>query len=122
MLQKLPETGNSVAEDLDRSVPTTHDLGRFQTVMNNLMGSRMIQSGAQLASDIEQVPDRESFVARQHGRNAISLDVFHRRAELAINDARADHRAEIRTAQDLDALHLLHQGLLESSGMLSKRA
>ncbi len=51
----------------------------------------MIEAAADLPSDIEQVPDGESFFASEHGGNAVALDVFHGGAELAVDFSRSEN-------------------------------
>src|ERR1700681_3597906 len=57
-------------------------------VSYTLCGS-VLQGGANLACYIQQIPDGEAFFARQHGGNAVALDVLHRGAELAVDLASA---------------------------------
>src|ERR1700674_5253396 len=57
-------------------------------VSHTLRGS-LLQTGANLSRYVEQIPDGEAFFARQHGGNAIALDVLHRGTELAVDLAGA---------------------------------
>src|SRR5882762_3497118 len=57
-------------------------------VSHTLRGS-LLQTGANLPRYVEQIPDGEAFFARQHGGNAVALDVFHRGAKLAVDLAGA---------------------------------
>src|SRR5579872_634577 len=106
VLQELSSARNAKTQNLDRPVPPAHDLRRFQAVMYEIVGAGVIQSAAQLASDIEKVPDREAFLPRQHGSDAVSLDVLHGSAELTFDFARAVDFADVGTAQNLGTLGL----------------
>ena len=65
---------------------------------------RVIESLADLTADIEQIPDGEAFLARQHGLNAVALDVFHGGAELAVDFAGAIDQRDVGAAQIFSTL------------------
>src|SRR5271166_1180046 len=104
VVNKVTHAGHAKTQDLYGAVPATHDFGWLETVVDQVMRTRMIEAARQLASDIEQVPDRKSLFAGQHGSDAVSLNVFHSGAELAFDFARAVHLCDIGTAQNLGAL------------------
>ena len=43
VLKKIPYAGNAVAQNLDRSIPAAHDLGRLQAVVHNVVRFRVLQ-------------------------------------------------------------------------------
>ncbi len=77
--------GDAIAQDLHHPVPLHHDLGRLQRTMGHALRGSLLQTGANLPRNVEQIPDGEAFLARQHGSHAVALDVLHGRAELAVN-------------------------------------
>src|SRR6266852_1041870 len=89
--------------------------------MGDSLGRSSIQTGADLASDIEQVPDREPFPAREHGRDTVALHVLHRGAELAIDLARAVKRGDIRGREFARALAFGDQSVDESGHAFAQR-
>src|SRR5690242_9120255 len=99
-MNELAYRGDAVTQDLYRAVPAAHDLRRLQAVVHDIVRRGVIQSAGQLSSDVEQVPDREAFFARQHRRDAVSLNVFHGGAERAFDLAGAINAGDIRIAQD----------------------
>jgi hypothetical protein len=72
--------------------------------MHKLVRTGVIEAAAQLPADVEQIPDRKSFFARQHGRNAVALHVLHGGAELTFDFAGAPNLGDIRAAQNIGAL------------------
>src|SRR6202163_623062 len=58
-------------------------------MVSHILRGSVLKAGANLARNVEQIPDGEAFFARQHGGNAIALDVLHRGAELAVDFAGA---------------------------------
>ena len=73
----------------------------------------MIERAAHLPANIKQVPDREAFLASQHGGYAIALDVFHGGAELAVDYACAVNDREIGIAQDFRGFRFLQEAFLQ---------
>jgi hypothetical protein len=82
----------------------------------------VIEAAAQLAADIEQVPDGKSFFARQHGSDAVALDVLHGGAELAVDFRSAGYAGDVRAAQNLDAFHFFEQRFLQCRGAIAESA
>src|SRR5229473_6549449 len=72
-------------------------------VSHTLCGS-VLQGGANLSCYVQQIPDREAFFARQHGGNAVALDVLHRGAELAVDLACAVEQYDILAGEIARAL------------------
>src|SRR5580698_4920885 len=122
MLRENARAGDTVTENSYRAIPAAHYLGRFQTVMHNILRDRIIEGAAQLPPDIEQIPNRESFFARQHSGNAVALHIFHGGAELAFEYSRAEDRCYVGAAHCLGALSLGQQRLFERSGAVAERA
>src|SRR5947209_18821223 len=81
----------------------------------------MLKTARQLSSDIQKIPDRKSFFARQHRGNAVSLYVLHTGAELAVNDAGSRYIGDVRTTQNLAALSFRQQRLFQRRGALTER-
>ena len=77
--------GNSKGKDFHRAVPLHHHLCRLEAVVDDCARPGVIERLANLTTDVQQVPDGETFLARQHGRNAAPLHVLHRRAELSVD-------------------------------------
>src|SRR5215471_21721551 len=104
VLREISHARYTKAEDLHRSIPATHDLGGLQAVMHKLVGTGVVETVAELAADIKQVPNRKAFLARQHGGNAVALDVLHGRAVLAFNLSGTEYLTHIGAAQSFGAL------------------
>ena len=80
----------------------------------------VIECLANLAADVEQVPDGEAFLARQHGGNAVALDVFHGGAELAVDFSRAVDQRDVGTAEVLGGFCFLQNALHHLFGMFAE--
>ena len=77
------------------------------------------QRRAHLPGNIEQVPDREPLFARQHGRNAVALDVLHGGAKLGVDLAGAIEHDNVLAGQIAGALAFGDQRLYEGLGPLA---
>ena len=119
---KVADAGNSEAENFYGAVPTAHDLGGLEAVVKDFVSVGVIQAAADLAADVEQVPDGKSFLAGQHGGDAVALDVLHGGTKLAFDFARAIDGSDVRTAEDLASLGFFEQRLFEIARLLSEGA
>ena len=117
---KLAHAGDAESQNSYGSVPPAHDLGGLQTIVKYVVGVGVIEAAAHLPSDIEQVPNGKPFFARQHGGNAVALDIFHGGTELAFDFSRAGNRREVGVAQDLGGLCLFEETLLQLGGLLAE--
>ena len=72
-----------------------------------------------LASNVFDVPDGKAFVARQHGGDAIALDVFQRCDELPFDLIHAEQLRNVVAAEHAGALRLLYQTLDHLSHVLA---
>src|ERR1700730_4002438 len=81
----------------------------------------LLQAGANLACYVQQIPDGEAFFARQHGGNAVALDVLHRGAELAVNLAGAVEKDNILAGEITRALALGDQRVHKRVRAVAKR-
>ena len=63
-------------------------------VSHTLCGS-VLQGGANLACYVQQIPDGEAFLTRQHSGNAVALDILHGSAELAVDLAGAIEQYDV---------------------------
>src|SRR6266478_4074528 len=72
-------------------------------VSHTLRGG-LLQAGANLARNVEQIPDGEAFFAGQHGGNAVALDVLHRGTELAVDLAGAVEKDKVLAGEIARAL------------------
>src|SRR5215472_14369393 len=80
----------------------------------------MTKAAAQLAADIEEVPDREAFFAGEHGGDAVALDVLHGGTELSFDFSGAINLGDIGTAENLAAFGLGQESLLQISRPVAK--
>jgi hypothetical protein len=85
-------------ENSYRAIPTAHYFCGFKAVMKNFMRVRVIEAAANLAADVEQIPNGKPLFVRQHGGDAVALDVFHGGAELAVDLARAENWSDVGIA------------------------
>ena len=88
--------------------------------MEHVVFVSVVESLANLAADVQQIPDGEPFFARQHGRDTVALDVFHGGAELAIDFARAIHGGDVDTAEILGGFGFLQNALHDFFGLLTE--
>ena len=63
--------------------------------MGDALRGSLLQPGANLARNVEQIPDGEAFFARQHGGHAVALYVLHRGAELPVDLARSIEQHDV---------------------------
>src|SRR5204863_8594475 len=70
--------GHAETKNFYQSVPLDHDFCRLEGSMNDSVSLGMVESLANLADDVLQIPDREAFVPRERGRYRISLNVLRR--------------------------------------------
>src|ERR1700686_2485454 len=89
-------------------------------VSHTFCGS-VLQGGANLACYVQQIPDGETFFARQHGGNAVALDVLHRRAELAVDFACAVEQHDILAGKIARTLAFGDQRVHKRVGTVAKR-
>jgi len=90
--------------------------------MHNSMRSQVVERAAQLPADVEKIPDRKSFFARQHGGDAVALHILHGGTELAFDHAGAEDGRNVGAAQCFRALRLSQQRLFERRRALTERA
>src|SRR5207245_8557263 len=117
---KRAHGGNAEAKNLDRAVPSDHDLRRFQAPMKNPFGVSVVESLAGLPCDILQVPNGESFFSGQHGGDAVALHVLQRGAELVLNLVSGIELGDIGAVQDLGGSGFLEDAFHQGGRLLSK--
>src|SRR6202007_2266729 len=91
----------------------THNFGGLQAEMKDILRSGVIKAAAHLSSYVEQIPDGKSFLAGQHGGDAVALDIFHRRTKLSVDLPGAVNGREVRVAQTLDGLVFFEQAFFQ---------
>src|SRR5260221_5768257 len=89
-------------------------------VSHTLRGS-LLQAGADLARNVEQIPNGEAFFTRQHGGNAVALDIFHRGAELAVDFPCAVEKDNVLAGEIAGALAFGDQRVYKRVGAVAKR-
>ena len=113
--------GDAVAENLDQPIPLHHDFRRFQRSVRHALGPGCVQTRAHLARDIQKIPDRKAFLAREHRRNAVSLDVLHRGTELALDFTGAVKRCDVLGRQFTRTFTFSDQRLHKSGRTFAER-
>src|SRR6266446_6955057 len=89
-------------------------------VSHTLCGS-VLQGGANLARNVEQIPDGEAFLARQHSGNAVALDILHGSAELTVDLAGAVEKDNILAGEITRALAFGDQRVHKRVRAVAKR-
>ena len=89
--------------------------------MGHTFRGSLLQAGANLPRNIQQIPDGEAFFARQHGGHAVALDVLHGRAELPVDLAGAVEKDDILTGKIARALAFRDQRIHKRGRALVQR-
>src|ERR1700687_1402543 len=90
-------------------------------MVSHILRGSVLKAGANLTRNVEQIPDGEAFFARQHGGNAVALDVLHRGAELAVDLAGAVEKDNILAGEITGALALGDQRVHKRVRAVAKR-
>ena len=112
-----PHAGNSEAQDFHRAIPRDHDLGRFETVVHNIVRVRVVETLTSLAHDVLQVPDGKPFFAGQHGGNAVALHVLFGGTALIFNYLHAEKLCNVVAAERLGAGSFLQNVVDQNIGL-----
>ena len=93
--------GNAEAQHLHHAIPLHHDLRGFERMMDHFVTAGMIESLANLAGDVLQVPNGKAIFARESGRNRVALNVFGGGEQLAVFVADSIQSGNVMAAQRL---------------------
>src|SRR5207237_10529257 len=101
--------------------PLYHDLGRLQRTVQHSVRISMIQGDANLAADVQQVPDRETFLPGNHVAEAVAFDVLHGGTELAFDFPRAIKKRDVLAVEHFRVLGFLQNQLNQDSGKIGRQ-
>ena len=88
--------------------------------MHNPVRVRVVQPLTGLARNVLQVPDGKSFIAGQHGADAVALHVLHGGAELAFNFFQTIEQRDVVAVERLGAFSFLHNLIDQHRRLVSK--
>ena len=89
------ERGQAKVGDHHLAAAVEHDIGWFQIAMEDALGVRGGEAGAQLARDFDSFVRWQSADAAQQRAEIFAVDVFHRQIRLAFDLAEIVHAADI---------------------------
>src|SRR5258706_13277820 len=102
-----PHARDAETQNFDRAIPLNENVGRVQTAMDDALVVAVIKPVANLAADVEHVPDSEALAFGEVGGDAEALDVFGGNAETAVGFAGAVEENDVLVAEVAGAFGFL---------------
>jgi hypothetical protein len=117
-----PHARNSKTKNLNRAVPLNKDVGGLEAAVNHAMAVGVVKTVADLAADVEHVPDGIALAFGNGCGNAEAFDKFGSDAEATVDFAGAVKQDDVLMAEIAGAFRFLNEPLDQVGPVVSGEA